>query len=76
MPSNFPNDPSVDDTHTIGNITWKWNGVAWVVKSGGTVDISLTDLSDVTITSPSEGQVLKYDSSEWTNQGSLDGGSF
>ena len=74
--AGFPNTPSVGQTHTIGTITWEWNGVSWVVKSGGTVDISLTDLSDVTITSPTEGQVLKYDSSEWTNQGSLDGGSF
>ena len=74
--AGFPNIPSVGQTHTIGTITWEWNGVSWVVKSGGTVDISLTDLSDVTITSPTEGQVLKYDSSEWTNQGSLDGGSF
>lgn len=74
--AGFPNTPSVGQIHTIGTITWEWNGVSWVVKSGGTVDISLTDLSDVTISSPTEGQVLKYDSSEWTNQGSLDGGSF
>ena len=74
--AGFPNTPSVGQTHTIGTITWEWNGVSWVVKSGGTVDISLTDLSDVTITSPTEGQVLKYDSSVWSNQGSLDGGSF
>ena len=28
-------------------------------------DISLTDLSDVTITSPTNGQVLKYNGTNW-----------
>ena len=74
--AGFPNTPSVGQTHTIGTITWEWNGVSWVVKSGGIVDISLTDLSDVTITSPSDGEVLKYNSSEWINSENLDGGSF
>lgn len=74
--AGFPYPPSVGQIHTIGTITWEWNGVSWVVKSGGTVDISLTDLSDVTIASPSEGEVLKYNSSEWINSNNLDGGSF
>ena len=26
---DFPNSPSVNDTHTVGNRVWKWNGVTW-----------------------------------------------
>ena len=28
---DFPNSPSVDDTHTVGDRTWKWNGSVWAV---------------------------------------------
>jgi hypothetical protein len=31
---DFPNSPSVNDTHTVGNRIWKWNGTVWeVVRS-------------------------------------------
>jgi len=26
---DFPNSPSVNDTHTVGNRVWKWNGATW-----------------------------------------------
>ena len=26
---DFPNSPSVNDTHTVGSKTWKWTGVSW-----------------------------------------------
>ena len=26
---DFPNSPAVNDTHTAGSRTWKWNGVTW-----------------------------------------------
>lgn len=30
MPAiDFPNSPSVNDTHTVGNRVWKWNGTTW-----------------------------------------------
>lgn len=30
MPSiDFPATPSVNDTHTVGNRVWKWNGTTW-----------------------------------------------
>ena len=28
---DFPNSPSVNDTHTVGDRTWKWNGSVWAV---------------------------------------------
>lgn len=37
---------------------------------------ALNDLSDVNLTSLQADQVLAYSGSQWTNQGSLDGGSF
>ena len=35
MPAiDFPNSPSINDTHTVGNRVWKWNGTVWeVVRS-------------------------------------------
>ena len=26
---NFPNSPSVNDTHTENSVTWKWDGTVW-----------------------------------------------
>jgi len=32
MPAiDFPNSPSVNQTHTVGNRVWKWNGTTWDV---------------------------------------------
>lgn len=31
---NFPANPNVGDTYSIGNRTWSWNGVAWQLQSG------------------------------------------
>jgi hypothetical protein len=30
MPAiDFPNSPAVNDTFTVGSITWKWDGATW-----------------------------------------------
>jgi hypothetical protein len=30
MPAiDFPDEPEVNDTFTVGSITWKWNGSTW-----------------------------------------------
>ncbi len=26
---DFPTSPNVDETHTVGNRVWKWNGTTW-----------------------------------------------
>jgi hypothetical protein len=37
MPAiDFPNSPSVNDTFTVGSVTWKWDGSVW--QSVPTID--------------------------------------
>ena len=38
MALNFPSSPALNQTHTVGSKTWKWNGYAWDVQvsTGGT----------------------------------------
>lgn len=40
MALNFPTSPSLNQTHTVGTKTWKWNGYAWDVQvtTGGGAD--------------------------------------
>tara|TARA_B100001287_G_scaffold236438_1_gene209026 strand:- start:4922 stop:6052 length:1131 start_codon:yes stop_codon:yes gene_type:complete len=33
MAIDFPDTPAINDTHTVGNITWTWDGTAWSVLS-------------------------------------------
>jgi hypothetical protein len=61
---NFPASPSVDDLYTANGSTWKWDGTSWNVVPA-TALLSL--LNDVDLTSPTSGQVLKYDGTEWIN---------
>lgn len=53
---NFPNSPSLNEIHTEGSLSWKWNGTAWVPlgKSGYVGDLlSTNNLSDVSSKSSS-----------------------
>lgn len=33
MSLNFPASPSVNQIYTVGDSSWKWNGVAWIAIS-------------------------------------------
>ena len=33
----FPNNPNLNDEHTIGSKTWVWDGSSWKIKSSGFV---------------------------------------
>ena len=46
-------------------MSWNGSDYAWVAQSGGSS--TLNGLTDVTITSASSGQVLKYNGSAWVN---------
>lgn len=71
MPIDFPDSPSVNDTFTVDDKTWVYDGVKWNVASGAEIQTvsELDDLEDVVITSASDGQVLRYDAAAgvWEN---------
>jgi hypothetical protein len=35
MPIDFPDSPTLNQEFTVNGITWKWNGTAWDIVSGG-----------------------------------------
>lgn len=50
---NFPTNPLVGDTYTIGTNTWVWNGTAWIKlssSSGSPIIINTVTLSTSTVT--------------------------
>ena len=44
MAINFPNSPSLNDTHTVGDVTWTWNGSSWTAVRS-TVGAESNDLT-------------------------------
>ena len=52
---NFPNSPSTGDTHSVGNVSYRWNGVSWE-SIGAPVD------SVVNATGITTGDLLYYNS--------------
>ena len=38
MPINFPDSPSLNDTHTVGDKTWTWDGTAWTLVQNNVAD--------------------------------------
>lgn len=63
--SDFVRLPVGSDGQILTADSTASNGVEWATGSGGATD--LDDLSDVTITTPTELQALIYDGSEWVN---------
>ena len=50
---DFPNSPSVNDTHTVGDRVWKWNGTVWeVVRSTVPYSTGPTGPTGATVTGP------------------------
>jgi plastocyanin len=37
MALNFPSEPELNDIHSVGDTTWKWDGTAWNVVPGASV---------------------------------------
>ena len=46
MPVNFPSNPSLNQSYSLGSKIWIWNGVAWDLKTANTITVSLTDDSN------------------------------
>lgn len=66
MAINFPNSPAVNETFTVGDVTWTWDGTSWVAKGGGSgggggSNVDLTSFS-VSTGSASAGGSLSYNS--------------
>lgn len=38
MALNFPTSPALNETHTVGSKTWKWNGSAWDMQTTPAAD--------------------------------------
>ena len=73
MAISFPSNPSPGTTHTAAGITWEWDGTSWVslapTGGGGGGASALGDLTDVTLSSLTTDQVIRYDgTSEWLNE--------
>ena len=64
MAITFPSNPSPGTTHTAAGITWEWDGTSWVSLApsggGGGGASALGDLTDVTLTSLTTDQVIRY----------------
>jgi len=84
MAINYPNSPTIGETHIVGNITWTWDGTAWSIQStsgggGGGGSYSNTDVDTHLQTSTaSSSEVLSWDGSgyDWvSNSGGGGGGA-
>lgn len=76
--SKFLNEPfSHFDLDDLGNVTGTpsanqaliWNGTSWApgTVGGSSTSLALNDLTDVTNTSPSTGQVIRYNGTNYVN---------
>ena len=78
MALDFPTSPTNGQEYTIGNNTYVWDSTAtvWDLKpvTGGAS--TLVDLTDTTISTPTDAQVLTYDTatSKWINSTPSAGG--
>ena len=54
MAINFPNNPVLDTRHTVGNVTWRWDGTTWQSSAqggqqgGGGATVSVGDIAPTT----------------------------
>lgn len=56
MPINFPDSPSLNDTHTVNGRTWAWNGTYWKLSGSANRGISL-QISDTAPSDPVSGDM-------------------
>ena len=66
MAINFPNNPSVNDTHTVGSTTYTWDGTVWVT---GTISSPTFEL--VQDTTPQLGGDLDLNNKDITGTGDI-----
>ena len=66
MAINFPNNPSVNDTYTVGGTTYTWDGTVWVTGS-----ISSPTFELLTDTTPQLGGDLDLNNKDITGTGDI-----
>jgi hypothetical protein len=66
MAINFPNNPSINDTHTVGGTTYTWDGTVWVTGS-----ISSPTFELLTDTTPQLGGDLDLNNKDITGTGDI-----
>ena len=66
MAINFPNNPSVNDTHIVGSTTYTWDGTVWVTGS-----ISSPTFELVQDTTPQLGGDLDLNNKDITGTGDI-----
>ena len=66
MAINFPNNPSVNDTYTVGSTTYTWDGTVWVTGS-----ISSPTFELVQDTTPQLGGDLDLNNKDITGTGDI-----
>ena len=62
MAINFPDSPNNNDLHTVGGVTWKWDGTTWLAQ-GGTQTYSLPTASSTQLGGVKVGNNLSIDGS-------------
>jgi hypothetical protein len=79
MAINFPINPSNGDTYVVGEVTFTYNATKsiWsseIITDPISLSLSLSDITNVSSTSPTSGQVLSYDvtNTEWINTTPID----
>ena len=66
MAINFPNNPSVNDTHTVGGTTYTWDGTVWI--TGTVLPVTFELVQDTT---PQLGGDLDLNSKDITGTGDI-----
>lgn len=64
MAIDFPIAPATNQIYTVGSKSWTYDGEKWVLLTQPT---TLDSLSDVAVPSPTSGDFLKYNGTNWVN---------
>lgn len=67
---NFPSNPSVNQTYTVGSDTWYWNGTTWEVRPQ-----SSPSFVNLTVSGTITGQVSSVANHNLTDLGNVDASS-
>jgi len=63
MAINFPDSPSVDDTHVVGTVTYKWDGTVWNALGTSPTTVAAEDITAGNLAS----DVLPYSTASGTS---------